>query len=69
VCGLNIEFQEAESSRVMHLSCVVDRGEVRAAGWGVTHSPVRSVCLLRVESLGGQRNLVARMEEGLSRKL
>ena len=30
---------------VMHLICVVDQGEVRTAGWGLTNSPVReSVC-------------------------
>ena len=26
--GLNVEFQEAEPSRVMHLGCVVDRGRI-----------------------------------------
>ena len=26
--GLNVEFQEAEPSWVMHLGCVVDRGRI-----------------------------------------
>ena len=53
--GLNVEFQEAEPSRVMYLGCVVDR---------VTLSLVQGGYLLGVENLGGQRGLVAQLHGG-----
>ena len=48
VSGLNVEFQEAEPSRVMHLGCVVDRGRIER--------PRRDTfsCLGRVSSGSGE---------------
>ena len=59
VSGLNIEFYDAEPSRVMCLGCVVDRRRIERLRRD-TFS-----CLGRVssgvENLGGQRDLVARL--------
>lgn len=49
----------------MYMVCVVDQGEVRTAG-RATDSLVQGECLLGVESSGGQRNLVARLDGGKS---
>jgi len=62
VSGLNVEFQEAEpSSCIWVVSSVEERFERLA---GVTLSPIRGECMLGVENLGGQRDLVAWLDGG-----
>ena len=39
--GLNVEFQEAEPSRVMYLGCVVDRGRIERLKRGTFSCPGR----------------------------
>ena len=51
---LNVEFQEAEPSRVMHLGCVVDRRRIERL---MILSLVQRGYHLGVENLGGQRDL------------
>ena len=62
MCVLNVEFQEAEPSRVMHLGCVVDRGRIERLRYD-TFS-----CLGRVSSGSGEsgwpKRLVTRLHGG-----
>ena len=60
--GLNVEFQEAEPSRVMYLGSVVDRGRIEWLRRDSFFCPGRY--LLGVENLGGQRDLVPGLHGG-----
>ena len=58
---LNVEFQEAEPSWVMHLGCVVDQRRIERL---MMISLVQRGYLLGVENLSGQTDLVAQLHWG-----
>ena len=59
--GLNVELQEAEPSWVASLGGVADRRRIE---WLMILSLVQRGYLQGVENLGGQRDLVARLDGG-----
>ena len=60
--GLNVDSRtlSRRRSRIRVVSTI----EAGFSGWGVILSLAGGGCLLRVENLGGQRDLVVRLDEG-----